>query len=206
VFDTIAALDAAFIGWHAIRLTQVHRTHGEVIGVRAARDRAALGRLPTAPFLVTDAHLRRVGKDCLVSFEASLYSVPAKQIRAGKRVELRVAAAQITIHALDGTLLASHVRASVRGSWVIDPSHYDGLPDGHTRATVIEFPHRDTTSTAPSSPGVADRPLAALLAAHRAAATPVARRPCPTTPPQRRPGADHDHPRHRPHRHHHHQP
>jgi transposase len=173
-FDTIAQCDAAFGGWHAIRLRQVHRTHGEVIGVRAARDRAALTPLPATPFLVTDSHLRRVGKDCLISFEASLYSLPARAIRAGQRVELRAAAGEVTIHATDGTLLASHARASVRGSWVIDPSHYDGLPDGHTRATVIEFPRRQ-----PASPAATDceTPLAALLAHHHAAATPVARRP-----------------------------
>jgi hypothetical protein len=130
--------------------------------------------LPATPFLVTDAHLRRVGKDCLVSFEASLYSLPARAIRAGQQVELRIDATTVAIHALDGTPLAAHSRATVRGSWVIDPSHYDGLPDGHTRATVIEFPRRQ-----PASPAATDceTPLAALLAHHHAAATPVARRP-----------------------------
>ncbi len=80
-YDSIAALDAAFADWHAIRLGQVHRTHGEVIAVR---DRAALGALPAAPSLVPDSHLRRVGKDCLLSFEASLYSLPARRIGPGR--------------------------------------------------------------------------------------------------------------------------
>lgn len=52
-----------------IRRAQVHRTHGQVISVRAEADRAALLALPEQPYLVTDKHLRRVGKDCLVSFE-----------------------------------------------------------------------------------------------------------------------------------------
>jgi hypothetical protein len=39
-------------------------------------DRAALGPLPERPYVVCDRHIRRVGKDCLVSFEASYYSVP----------------------------------------------------------------------------------------------------------------------------------
>jgi hypothetical protein len=54
----------------------------------------------------------------------------------------------VTIHALDGTPLASHARATTRGSWVIDPTHWDGLPDGHTRATVTELPARPTRDRA----------------------------------------------------------
>jgi len=173
-FDTIGQLDAAFVDWHAIRLGQVHRTHGEVIGVRAERDRAALGPLPAAPYLVTDSHLRRVGKDCLVSFEASLYSLPARRIRAGQRVELRVDTGTVTIHALDGTLLASHPRATTRGSWVVQDSHYDGLPDGHTRATVIDLPRRRDARSGPAGP---DEPLGALLTHRRLAAVEVATRP-----------------------------
>lgn len=173
-FDSIAELDAAFDEWHAIRVGQVHRTHGEVIGARAARDRAALAPLPAAPYLVADAHLRRVGKDCLVSFEASLYSLPARRIRAGQTVELRVDAGTVTVHALDGTLLAGHPRATVRNTWVIDPAHYDGLPDGHTRATVIDLPRR---REAGSSHARADEPGTALLSRRRLAAVEVATRP-----------------------------
>jgi len=41
--------------------------------------------------LRTARHLGRVGKDCLLSFEASMCSVPASRIRAAvQRVELRV--------------------------------------------------------------------------------------------------------------------
>jgi transposase len=173
-FEAIAQLDAAFVDWHAIRLGQVHRTHGEVIGVRAARDRSALAPLPAAPYLVTDSHLRRVGKDCLVSFDASLYSLPARQIRAGQRVELRVDAGTVTIHALDGRLLASHPRATTRGSWMVCDAHYDGLPDGHTRATVIDLPRRREASPGPAG---ADEPLARLLTHQRLADVEVATRP-----------------------------
>src|SRR3954466_12920529 len=87
-FDSIAELDGAFEAWLPIRRAQIHRTHGQVIAVRAEPDRAALLPLPKQPYLVTDKHLRRVGKDCPVSFEASFYSVPARQIRAGQRVQL----------------------------------------------------------------------------------------------------------------------
>jgi transposase len=177
-FDSIAELDGAFEAWLPIRRAQAHRTHGQVIAVRAEPDRAALLPLPAQPYLVTDKHLRRVGKDCLLSFEASFYSVPARKIRAGQRVQLQVDGDTVTIRTLEldgGTWLATHPRARQRGSWVIDPAHWDGLPDGHTRAVVVEAPAPTTAAVpAPNSP---PDPLAALLATHHAAALPVARRP-----------------------------
>jgi len=177
-FDSIAGIDSAFADWVPIRRAQTHRTHGELISVRAHRDRAALVTLPSLPYLVTDRHLRRVGKDCLVSFEASFYSVPATAIRAGQRVELRVDIDTVAIHAVtaDGTggLLATHQRARVRGSWVIDESHWDGLPDGHTRATVVDLPHRPRPTPEPRQE---PNTLAALLTHRRVADIHVAHRP-----------------------------
>lgn len=173
VFDSIAELDGAFATWLPIRRGQVHRTHGQVISVRAEPDRAALAPLPAQPYLVTDKHLRRVGKDALVSFGASLYSVPAAAVRPGQRVQLAVDGELVIIRALEtdgGAWLASHPRARQRGTWVIDPAHWDGLPDGHSRAVT-----RDTdppsNGTSPGEP-----PLVALLAAnHRASAAVTAR-------------------------------
>lgn len=168
-FDSIAELDGAFAGWLPIRRAQVHRTHGQVISVRAEIDRAALLSLPEQPYLVTDKHLRRVGKDCLVSFEASLYSVPARQIRAGQRVQRQIhpdpdgagEGDRVAIHALGpdgGRWLATHPRAVVRGSWVVDETHWDGLPNGHTRATSLE-----ASDVLPHVPQGGLEPLGVLL-------------------------------------------
>lgn len=195
-FDSLAELDDTFAGWLAIRRCQVHRTHGQVIAVRAAPDRAALAPLPALPYLVTDRHLRRVGKDCLISFAASLYSLPARRVRAGQLVEVRAATDTIAVHALPGSqpggqaatgelVLAVHPRAAARGSWVIDPAHWDGLPDGHTRATTADPPRRGgdpdrTDPTDVNTPNGDPNPLRALLTRSQAAATPVARRPLST--------------------------
>lgn len=178
-FDSIVEMDGAFEAWLPIRRAQVHRTHGQVISVRAVPDRAALQTLPSTPYLVADTHLRRVGKDCLVSFEASFYSLPARRVRPGQRVAVRAGAGTVTITALPadgGGLLAAHPRATVRGSWMVDPAHWDGLPDGHTRAVIVE-PPADRLAT--PAGGAAGQPgsLAALLADHHAAAVQVAHRP-----------------------------
>src|SRR5215212_7672985 len=144
-FDSIRELDGAFDAWLPIRRSQVHRTHGQLIAVRAEADRAALRGLPNQPYLVAEKHLRRVGKDCLVCLEASCYSVPARQVRPGQRVQLQIhvdpAGDRVSIHALavdGGGWLATHPRAARRGEWIIDRSHWDGLPDGHSRATTVE--------------------------------------------------------------------
>ena len=170
-FDSIAELDGAFASWLPIRRGQIHRTHGQVIAVRAEADRAALTPLPEQPYLVVEKHLRRVGKDCLVSLEASFYSVPARQVEPGQRVQLQIhpdsaSGDRVSIHALavdGGGWLATHNRATRRGSWVIDPAHWDGLPDGHTRATIIEPP-----GPRQSAPIAALEPLSSLLARRHA--------------------------------------
>jgi transposase len=130
-FASLDELDAAFAAWLPTRRAQVHRTHGEVIAVRAERDRAALRPLPERPYIVCDRHIRRVGKDALISFAASHYSVPWRRVRPGRRVELRVTPAEVAIWSLGPSqqLLATHPRAAGRGGWVVDQAHWDGLPN-----------------------------------------------------------------------------
>ena len=164
-FASLAELDAAFERWVPIRRGQVHRTHGQVIGVRAARDHAALGPLPARPLLVSESHLRRVGRDSMISFEGSSYSVAARAsdgraTRAGQRVEVRLEATELVIRRLPadsptGTALelGRHHRATERGQRSLDPAHWAELPDGHTRATTVEPIHATSEQTA-----VADRP------------------------------------------------
>jgi hypothetical protein len=132
VFFHPKEMDDAFQRWLPTRRAQVHRTHGEVIAVRAEADRAALLPLPERAYVVSERHLRSVGKDCLVSFEASLYSVPWRKVRRRMKVELRVTPAEVALWTLAAQpeLLARHERARARGSWVVDPSHWEGLPGG----------------------------------------------------------------------------
>lgn len=131
-FDSTRSMDEAFMEWLPSRRAQIHRTHGQVIAVRAALDRGALGPLPMSDYVVSERHLRSVAKDCLVSFEASLYSVPATAIRRPMKVELRVTSDTVAIHRIgpDGDRLATHPRARVRGTWVVTEGHWAGLPDG----------------------------------------------------------------------------
>jgi transposase len=157
---TLQEWQAAWEEWLPTRRAQVHRTHGEVIAVRAEADRSALLPLPEVPYVVCERHLRVVGKDALVSFEASLYSVPWTLVRPRQRLELRVTAETVAIWSLGAApqLLALHPRAGRRGSWVVDEAHWDGLPGGSTSQTGPPVRHANEERELPpcvSAPAVA---------------------------------------------------
>jgi len=70
-------------------------------------------------------------------------------------------------------MLAAHPRAKTSASWVIDADHWDGLPDGHTRATSTDS---DSTQSFTAAPVAATEPLFTLLA-RRGVNQPVPSRP-----------------------------
>ncbi|MEV7130530.1 IS21 family transposase [Streptomyces sp. NPDC093260] len=179
-FSSVEELNAAFTAWVPLRRAKVHGTHGEVIGLRAIRDHVALRPLPPTPYVVTQRHLRHVGKDCLVAFDANLYSVPARKVRPRQLVEVRATKSQVMLHATapdrtGETLLAAHPRAVGRGARIVDEKHWDGLPTGAGRRVTVgdgSLPRPRRQNTGPEA-----GPLAALL--NRAAVTQieVGRRP-----------------------------
>jgi hypothetical protein len=177
-FASLAEMDAAFATWLPTRRSQVHRTHGEVISVRAERDRAALGRLPEHPYVVCERHTRRVGKDALVSFQASHYSVPWP--RCGP------AAGGAAGHPGRGGDLVTGTGPgpgghplSRRRAGRLDrrPTHWEGLPN---RTDAEPMPpcaaDCDLAPTPPPEPGQLALPELVGWAQTAAARTPVARR------------------------------
>lgn len=179
-FSSIEELNAAFTAWVLLRRAKVHGTHGEVIGHRAVRDHMALRPLPATPYAVTQRHLRHVGKDCLVAFDANLYSVPARKVRPRQLIEVRATKSQVSLHSTvpdtsGQTLLAVHPRAVGRGARVVDETHWDGLPTGAGRRVTIG----DAVPSArrSQSAGPQTGPLQALLNRAAAANVEVGRRP-----------------------------
>lgn len=181
-FSSIGELDNTFLAWVPVRRRTTHRTHGEVIGVRAQRDHAALGPVPARPYVVAERHLRHVGKDCLVAFEANLYSVPAARVFPRQLVEVRASAATVSLHATvpdehGVTLLAMHQRAVGRGARIVDPAHWDGLPGGHTRATTTSHEAAPGEAASGRGRGEPAGALRFLLARADAAQVTVGHRP-----------------------------
>lgn len=171
-FSSLEDMQRAWAEWLPIRRAEVHRTHGEVIATRAERDRGALGPVPDRPYVVCERHLRSVGKDALVSFEASVYSVPWTEVRPRQRVELRVRPDEVAVFTIgeEPRRLATHVRTRAKGSWVVDPAHWDGLPDGSRPADGPRM------TQAPAEPDPEADAVAAMIVRAASAGVAVARR------------------------------
>lgn len=100
-------------GWHAwneeVARRRVHGTHGEIVAVRAERDRRALLALPDEPYLVVSRTTRKVARDGMISFEGRRYAVPGAA--GGETVELVLGAAEIEVRDLrSARLVCRHER------------------------------------------------------------------------------------------------
>lgn len=118
--------------------TLVHSTTGERPIDRFEAEKEHLVPLPRRPFVGTHEEMRKVSWDCLVSFEASKYSVPWPY--AGKRVWLRASQGRgLTIRNQKGEEIASHTLSAKKGATVIVKAHYEGLRRGLPKTkTVLE--------------------------------------------------------------------
>jgi transposase len=106
---------------------RVHGTHGEMVSVRAERDRAALLALPPDPYLVVQRTQRTVARDGLFSFEGRRYALPARLAKPGERVELVLGAREVEVRSLrTGELLASYERG--RPERVLPDPARDSVP------------------------------------------------------------------------------
>jgi hypothetical protein len=86
-----------------------HGTHGEIIAVRAERDRAALLPLPVSEDLVVERTTRVVARDGFFSFEGRRYHVP--DAKPGERVELVLGDQELEVRSRDDRrLIARHQR------------------------------------------------------------------------------------------------
>ncbi|MFF9510992.1 glycoside hydrolase family 3 N-terminal domain-containing protein [Streptomyces sp. NPDC014727] len=126
---------------------------------------------------------RNRGVEELSVAEQVVLTLPAAKVRHRQLVEVRASAATVALHATvpdaQGiTLLAVHPRAVGRGARIVDEAHWQGLPDGHTRATTTDPGDRGTRATGPAR-GADTEPggLVSLLTRARAAHVHVGTRP-----------------------------
>jgi transposase len=77
--------------------------------------------LPVTPFELTEVRLATLHRDCHVAIDGSYYS--ALYTYAGKKLEVYIFERVVQIYT--GTeLLATHPRATVKGTWRTNPDHY----------------------------------------------------------------------------------
>ena len=103
-------VNRAWASWNEdVARRRVHGTHGEVVAVRAERDRRALLPVPAEPYLVVQRTSRALARDGFFSFEGRRYAVP--RARPGERVELVLGAEELEVYSrASGELIARHRR------------------------------------------------------------------------------------------------
>lgn len=109
-FTSYEQANIAWRSWNEdVARQRVHGTHGEIVAVRAERDRSALLVLPATDYLVVERTTRVVARDGFFSFEGRRYHVP--NAKPGERVELILGPAELEVYSLiDGRRIARHER------------------------------------------------------------------------------------------------
>lgn len=101
--------------WIAEANARVHRTHGEVVDERFAREAPLLTRLRPGLSIVGTRETRRVNAEGFVEYRASRYQVPPGH--RGRTVLVRDDGERVRIYAADA-LLCEHPTAAGRGQLV----------------------------------------------------------------------------------------
>ncbi len=142
-FSSYEQANARWAAWNdGIARRRVHGTHGEVVAVRAERDRAALLGPRAEPYLVVSRTTRAIARDGHLSFEGRRYAVPG---RVGGRVELILGAAELEVREIEsGELICRHERGRPRAV-LADPAEgsvslaavMDSLPAAEVHARPL---------------------------------------------------------------------
>jgi hypothetical protein len=140
---------------------RTHGTTGETPFSRLPYEH--LHPLPAQPFDTSLISYRRVGRDCLVSYQRNLYSVPAayaQQTVMVKETEDR----RVLMLSAQGELIAEHRLLCGHHQWAVTPTHYAGLPApsprrGRKPLAFQAGPGGDNTFGHGAAPQVEQRPL-----------------------------------------------
>ena len=81
--------------------------------------------IDTVPFIVAADPRRKVGRDCLVSYDSSKYSIPWQY--ANREVAISDSGAEVRIFCA-GELAAEHRKAQEKHGVMMNPEHYRGIP------------------------------------------------------------------------------
>ena len=113
-FRSYEQANAEWRSWNEqIARRRTHGTHGEVVAIRAERDRAALLGLPAEPYLVLSRTTRKIARDGHFSFEGRRYAVPGAA--GGETVELRLGAEELEVSSQQtGERICRHERGRPR--------------------------------------------------------------------------------------------
>lgn len=101
--------------------TREHGTTRQAPLALFEQEQPCLQPLPAAPFELTEIRLATLHRDCHVAVEGSYYSAPYRYV--GQRLEVYLFERVVQLYA-GLELLATHVRATHKGTWRTNPAHY----------------------------------------------------------------------------------
>ena len=119
--ESLAALNEAMAAADDLDDSRRIASRVETVGQAAARELPALRPLPAGTFDVSAPLSCRVDAKARICVRQSYYSVPARL--AGRRVEARLGAATVVVHA-DGRTVAQHPRSLHKGTEDLVLDHY----------------------------------------------------------------------------------
>jgi transposase len=120
-YDNLADLNRQAMNWCVKVNNKIHATTNEIPKIRLAREN--LNPL-TREYMIDRTNVRAVGKDSLISYDGSKYSVPSEY--AGKYVT--VAALDNTLAAYyEGKQVALHLLSTEKNNMILNKSHYKKL-------------------------------------------------------------------------------
>jgi len=118
---------------HWLRNVAMERLHGttkEKVSVRFHREKSYLGSLPRNSYDISDKFIRKVHKDCQISFNGNYYVMPHEYV--GKKVLLRIREGVMRAWYND-QLIAVYCLSTGKGETKADPRFYHRLRHDQTQ-------------------------------------------------------------------------
>jgi len=117
-FDSLNDLNNQAVNWCVKVNSKLHATTGEIPNQRLLKERLApLVR----EYIIDKINLRKVEKDCLISYSGSKYSVPAEYV--GKYVAVVVLDNMLAAYYL-GKQVALHLLSYQKNNMIVNKQHY----------------------------------------------------------------------------------
>jgi transposase len=117
-FQSLEATNSDLLDWLAQTANcRIHGTYNQAVNIRWEKEQPNLSPCPALGYDTSIKVYRKVYKDCMISYNASRYQLPADVV--GQKVLLKVKDGSIRFYD-DQRLLATYDEAPDKGSWVMN--------------------------------------------------------------------------------------
>lgn len=161
-FQSLEVTNSDLLDWlNQTANCRIHGTYQQAVNIRWEKERPSLSPCPALGYDTSIKVYRKVYKDCMISYNASHYQLPADVV--GQKVLLKVKDGSIRFYD-DQRLLATYDEAPGKGSWVMNAPFTEQLLQSrkqHKANPYVKVKARATRGLVDGSlfAQVANRPL-----------------------------------------------